>query len=96
MKSGKVFLGMLAGASAGALLGILFAPSTGKDTRKKIANTSKEYADTVKKQFDKTLDDVTKKFKKVQKEVSEFAHHAKAKEEKLKQDLKQDYGVQNS
>lgn len=86
MKSGKVFLGILAGAGAGALLGTLFAPRTGKDTRKKIANTSKEYADTVMRKYDETLDSIAKKFKKVKKEASEFAHHARIKEEKLKKE----------
>jgi nitrogen fixation/metabolism regulation signal transduction histidine kinase len=46
----------------------------------------KEYADTVKKQFDKTLDGITKKFNKVKVDVSEFAHHARVKEEKLKKE----------
>ncbi len=36
MSSGKVFLGILAGAAAGALAGILFAPEKGSKTRKKI------------------------------------------------------------
>jgi len=36
MDSGKVFLGVLAGITAGALLGILFAPAKGSETREKI------------------------------------------------------------
>ena len=36
MKAGKVFLGVLAGVAAGAVLGILFAPDKGSKTRKKI------------------------------------------------------------
>lgn len=35
MNSGKVVLGALAGLAAGALLGILFAPDKGSETRKK-------------------------------------------------------------
>ncbi len=86
MKSGKVFLGILAGVSAGALLGTLFAPRKGKDTWKKIANTSKEYADTLSKKLDETLDKFTGKFKKAKEEASEVARQAKVKEEKLKKE----------
>jgi gas vesicle protein len=84
MKSGKVILGVLIGTTAGALMGLLFAPQKGADARKKIEKVGKEYADTLKKQLDKTLDGITKKYNKVKLDVSEFAHHARVKEEKLK------------
>ena len=37
MNSGKLVLGLLAGLAAGAVLGILFAPEKGTETRLKIA-----------------------------------------------------------
>lgn len=36
MNSGKIALGILAGALAGTVLGVLFAPAKGSDIRKKI------------------------------------------------------------
>lgn len=103
MKKGKVFLGILTGTAAGALLGILFAPRKGKDTRNKITNTTKEYADTIKKKYDDTLNSITKEFKKLKNEVSDLSHHGSVKEEelnarvKLKEEkLKKDYGVEIS
>lgn len=41
MDTGKVLLGILAGATAGAILGVLFAPAKGSDTRKKISKKAK-------------------------------------------------------
>ena len=38
MERGKVILGLLAGAAAGSLIGILFAPDKGVDTRKKVVH----------------------------------------------------------
>ena len=40
MESGKTAAGVLLGVGIGALLGILFAPAKGTETRKKIINKS--------------------------------------------------------
>ena len=45
--TGKVVIGMLAGAATGAILGVLFAPDKGTETRKKIAKKTKDVADDV-------------------------------------------------
>jgi gas vesicle protein len=42
------FLGFLAGAAVGALAGILFAPATGEETRKKIMEAASEGYDQAK------------------------------------------------
>ena len=48
MGAGKVFASVLAGAAAGAVLGILFAPDKGTETRRKIAEKGSDLAGTVK------------------------------------------------
>jgi len=48
MLKGKIILGILAGAAAGALAGILFAPDKGADTRKKVVHKGGEYVDNLK------------------------------------------------
>jgi len=42
-------LGLLAGLAAGAVLGILFAPEKGTETRRKIAEKGEDYVDEIKK-----------------------------------------------
>lgn len=48
MSSSKMITGILAGAAVGAILGVLFAPDKGSDTRKKIANKAGDITDSVK------------------------------------------------
>jgi len=62
MSSGKVLLGILAGAAAGAFLGILFAPEKGSTTRNKILSKGEEYADELKEKFGEFVDNVAEKY----------------------------------
>jgi len=46
--AGKIAIAVAAGAVIGGVLGVLFAPDKGTDTRKKIVDNGKKLADTVK------------------------------------------------
>jgi gas vesicle protein len=86
--TGKVLLGVLTGIVAGGLLGVLFAPEKGSDTRKKISKKSGDYADALKGKFNDFLDSITEKFEKVKEEVTDFAEHTEAKMKKSPNDGK--------
>ena len=88
MNTGKVLLGVVAGAAAGALLGVLFAPHKGKITRKKISRGTGHYADEVKSKFNDFLDTMTEKFDKVKEDISEFADEKMAKVDEAKKNMK--------
>lgn len=51
----KVLIAAAAGAAAGAILGILFAPARGKETRENILKKGKEFAEDVSKKFRETM-----------------------------------------
>lgn len=77
MGTGKVVLGVVAGAAAGALLGILFAPEKGSVTRRNIALKSDEYTQNLKGKFNDFVDTITEKFEKVKAEVITAAEQGK-------------------
>ncbi len=74
--TGKLILGFLIGAAAGAAAGILFAPDKGSATRKKIVKKAKEAGDTVKETVSEQMDDlkdfVNEKLGKMKKKMSDL------------------------
>ncbi len=73
MNSGKLLLGVLAGAATGALLGVLLAPDKGTATRQKISKNSGQLADKVKGKFNQFVDNLSEEFSKVKEDVLEYA-----------------------
>lgn len=62
MKAGKILLGILSGAAAGAAVGMLFAPKKGTETRKRIADRSNEYMYETKSKFNDLADNLSHKY----------------------------------
>jgi gas vesicle protein len=73
MGSGKVLSSVLAGAAAGAILGILFAPDKGTETRRKIAERGADLADSVKGKVGEYGDAISEKYDSVRERVSALA-----------------------
>jgi gas vesicle protein len=68
MSTGKALLGVMAGIAAGAVLGMLFAPEKGSNTRKSISKKGDDLAsalsDKVDEKFNELMGSVTGKMKK--------------------------------
>jgi gas vesicle protein len=75
--TGKIITAVAAGAAAGAILGILFAPDKGTETRRKINEQGKKIAEGVKDKFQKgkeKINDLKADIAKaVNEKVEEFA-----------------------
>jgi len=64
MSTGKVILGVVAGAAVGALVGILYAPARGSVTRRSIYRKGEHEVDGLKDKFSDFVDSITEKFEK--------------------------------
>lgn len=64
MGKGSTLAGLVAGIAAGTVLGILFAPEKGSDTRKKISKKSKDSLKDLKNRYNETIDTLTAKLDK--------------------------------
>jgi gas vesicle protein len=81
MKANKIALGILGGIATGAVLGILFAPAKGADTRKKILQKGNNYADDLKDKFENISGTLKSNYEKM-------FHEGKSKLDNLKNELK--------
>ena len=82
MSSGKVLLGLLAGAAIGATLGILFAPDKGSVTRKKISKKGDDFKEGLQKKFDEFVDSISGEFEEAVEEDSGLAEEAQPNQKK--------------
>jgi gas vesicle protein len=87
MKTGKVFLGILAGIAAGATLGILLAPDKGSETRKKIYQKGDSYVGGLEDKWSEFVEDMTKKFDKVRKEANGMVASVKTEAAEMEKEL---------
>ena len=73
MSTGKVLIGVLAGVAAGALLGVMFAPDKGCETRKKVAKYGKNLTDELNETLKVFMADLSDKFESVLKDAKDAA-----------------------
>ena len=62
MARGNVFLGLLAGAAAGAVAGLLLAPDKGTETRRNLTRRGREAVDGIKGKVNDMVETVTDKY----------------------------------
>lgn len=72
--TGKVLVSLAAGVALGAVLGILFAPDKGTETRKKIKDKGKKLADDVKDKINKGKEKFNDLKEELKEKAGDFTH----------------------
>lgn len=79
MSTSKVLLGVVVGLAAGAMAGILMAPDSGPNTRKKLSSQGQGMVEDLKGKFNDFLDGFMNQVETVKDDASDMADRAKAK-----------------
>lgn len=75
MKNNNLALGILGGLAVGALLGVLFAPAKGTETRKKIASKGNDLKDMLAEHSEKLTDKITQTISDLKTESQHFINN---------------------
>jgi len=67
----KILIALGAGLAIGGILGVLFAPDKGSETRKKISDTGKKLADTITRKVKLGKENLEAELSKVNGEMEE-------------------------
>jgi gas vesicle protein len=68
--TGKIIGALVVGAAIGGILGILFAPDKGSETRKKIVGKTDDFKDALKEKFNTMFEEAKSEFEALKDKVS--------------------------
>ena len=80
----KLIGALVLGAAIGGILGILFAPDKGSETRKKILAKGDDLTDAMKEKFNDFIEEFESEAENVKSKTNEFIENGTAKAEKFK------------
>lgn len=92
MSASKVLLGVVVGFAAGAFIGVLLAPDSGENTRKKLSKKGEAYVDDLKGKFNELLENFMEQIDSTKEDARDMANEmtdkAKSKYNEIKSDVK--------
>ena len=90
-RNSGIVLGLLAGAAIGSLLGVLFAPEKGVETRKRLRRKAEDLRDEALDHYEHFRDGALEHYEKISGKVKHGANKMKHDAEKVVADVKESY-----
>jgi gas vesicle protein len=87
MKNSDVVVGVLSGLAVGALLGVLFAPDKGSNTRRKIAQKGTDIKDNLKVNFSDFIASIEDQYANFTSDAEEVIEEGKSKLERMSNEI---------
>ncbi len=77
--TGKIIGALLVGAAIGGVLGILFAPDKGSETRKKISGKTDDLTEALKEKLNAFLEQAKQEFESAKERATTLADNGRSK-----------------
>ena len=87
MKNSDVVVGILGGLAVGAMLGVLFAPDKGSNTRRKIAEKGTDLKDNLKGNFNDFVASIEDQYSNFTSNAEDVIEEGKSKLERMSNDI---------
>ena len=87
MKNSDVVVGVLGGLAVGAILGVLFAPDKGSNTRRKIAEKGTDLKDNLKGNFNDFVASIEDQYSNFTSNAEDVIEEGKSKLERMSNDI---------
>ena len=87
MKNSDVVVGILGGLAVGAILGVLFAPDKGSNTRRKIAEKETDLKDNLKGNFNDFVASIEDRYSNFTSNAEDVIEEGKSKLERMSNDI---------
>ena len=87
MKNSDVVVGILGGLAVGAILGVLFAPDKGSNTRRKIAEKGTNLKDNLKGNFNDFVASIEDQYSNFTSNAEDVIGEGKSKLERMSNDI---------
>lgn len=87
MKKSDVVVGILGGLAVGAILGVLFAPDKGSNTRRKIAEKGTDLKDNLKGNFNHFVASIEDQYSNFTSNAEDVIEEGKSKLERMSNDI---------